>query len=207
MVMFCELSNVTCIFEILQDNNYGTLTNGSWGGIIGGIINGTYDTSYPFFNPTENRLAAIDFSTPIDIEQYVLVTRSSDVSVSAIDIMGVIVFDWSVWICLILFSFVIGLLFFISQYYSMKSNKKFYLAKICIDIFSLIGSQGVDDVISKFSARLLFLFWAVSVIVVNSIYSTFLVASAINEKAEIPFTNFASFVHCLKIGKCKFYLC
>ncbi len=43
---------------------YSTYVNGTWGGAVGDILDGIYDTSLPEFTPLEARLTVIDFSHP-----------------------------------------------------------------------------------------------------------------------------------------------
>ncbi len=50
---------------VLPHKIYGTFVNGTWIGVIGDIINGLFDTSFPVFTPLEARLNVIDFSQAV----------------------------------------------------------------------------------------------------------------------------------------------
>lgn len=206
--MFCKVSQVNCNFTVENNKNYGNFINGSWSGVVKSIIDGTYDISIPAFNPTISRLEVIDFSLPVDIGDYVLVTRRPTVNVGSMDIITAIVFDWSVWICLIFFSFALSLILQFSQEHTFQKNSSYSVIKNCIDLFSVISNQGFQfhQTVTKWSAKFLYLFWVISVIVLNSIYSTFIVSSVISSKGKLPFTDFKSFVDCLERKQCTQYI-
>ncbi len=60
----------------LNGSDYGTRhENGTWSGIVGDVLEGIYDTSYPILTPLPTRLAVIDFSQPVWTYSSVFTTR------------------------------------------------------------------------------------------------------------------------------------
>ncbi len=47
---------------VVSHGGFGKHVDGAWMGVIGGIINGSFDTSFPEFTPLEARLNVVDFS-------------------------------------------------------------------------------------------------------------------------------------------------
>ncbi len=64
------------LLYLVTHGDYGTKkTDGTWGGVVADIINGTYDTALPTLTPTEERLSVIDFSNPTLRTQLAYMTK------------------------------------------------------------------------------------------------------------------------------------
>lgn len=206
LYMFCQMSNITCLYYNYSEGDYGYETNGTWHGMVNEIKNDVYDLSFPFFTPTTERLKIIDFSDPVTYEPIYLVTRSTFKD-NNLNLLSSLVFDWSSWLLLILFSIVIGLLISITQMTKLNSNSCSKLIFNCIDIFSFLTDQGNVVNTRRLGIRFVIGFWGLAVVVLTGVYCGKLTSSLItNNGSKLPFYNFESFVQCIETAECRFLL-
>lgn len=131
--VFCQLFSFRCIIQEANSTMYGRLLNGTWYGMIGQIIDNTFDISHPNFDPTEQRFQFVDFSLPLTYSPVLLVTRKPTFYGNNVNLLNSLVFHWTVWLCILLFAIYIGL--FIK--YSWQINLIYSEASCKIDVITL----------------------------------------------------------------------
>jgi len=69
-------TSVVVQYHPVGDNRYGALTNGSWDGMCGEIVNGTADVIASFFAVDTARQAVLAYTTPYFASGYVVLVRA-----------------------------------------------------------------------------------------------------------------------------------
>lgn len=203
---YCETQNVNCDFQESPDDQYGYF-NGTWQGMVKHIHDGMFELSFPMFTPSSQRFEEIDFSIPIAYIPLLLVTRNPKLSAISIDLLSPFVFDWSVWVLLVVFSTLIGIFVALSETPILSGSFCYKLFSNCIDVFSLITNQGGLLIVPRLSIRFMVAFWVLSIVILSGVYSGQLVQSLINNNvSKLPFHDFLSFIECIEKRKCRLVL-
>lgn len=205
--LFCQTPNIMCQFDVSPDENFGIFENGTWNGMVKHIKDGLFDLSFPYFTASRQRFEVIDFSAPIFFEPVVLVTRKPEISNYQIDLFSSLVFHWSVWVVLIIFSILIGFLIACAETKKINATFCFKFFTSCIDVFSFVSDQSGIVTVSRSAVRFVIGFWSLSVVILIGTYCGKLTSSLIsNTVTKLPFNNFESFVNCIEMKKCRFLI-
>lgn len=202
--MCCQYLKAYCTLSNASNGDYGSYSyvNGTWSGMIGDIMNGLYDISVPGTTITEERAAVVDYSNTVFVWDLLLVSRN-DRSTTTFSLVDTLIFNWSVWLCLMAICAVIGIVIAVAQ--TSKFDKKlcFNCLSECISSFSVISSQSDASTITRTSLRFLLSFWGLSVVIVTGIYSSHLVVETITNTNRLPFKDLESFAACVEQSKCR----
>lgn len=206
--LFCEKFH--CHYKLMPNNDFGTLENGTWTGMTRCIYDGDCDLGVPFLIATADRSSVLSFSQPLFYMNLFLVTRHAGFYNTLPEFFSSLVFNYSVWLCLIVLSSFIGLLVTIAHCNLMdkRSLTWFHCASSSIDAFSFITAQTGDlTKITHLSIRFLLSFWGMALVIMCGVYSGQVMSSVILiNKAKLPFHDFATFVDCIEVKQCVFLM-
>lgn len=204
--LFCQMSHLNCRFGRENNGLYGHKENGTWNGMIKLIQDGIYDISFPMFTPSQQRFEVVDFTPPLTTEELLFVTRRPSVSITNSYLLHSTVFNWNVWISLVLFSVALGIYVAIIDNSDIKSNKVITAMQNAIDLFSYVTDQEAgkrSNTINRISIRCLLSIWGLAILVLSGLYSGSLVSSLLNGSAKLPFKDLPTFVECVERKMCE----
>lgn len=168
VLLFCQFSKLHCEFFRENHSSYGYFENETWHGMIKLIKDEKYDMSFSGFAPNEQRFQVVDFTSPVGIEDVLLVTRKPTVSFNAMS--HLMVFNWSVWLSLLLFSIAVGVYVAISKPSLLNYNKIILAIHDSINLFSYITNQGNFSQFRRESTRCLLTFWGLGILILSGVY-------------------------------------
>lgn len=199
--IFCKFFQFNCQMQKAETNEYGYYENGRWNGMIGLIENNTYDISVPEFSNTIQRFSALDFTLPVFYSRIILVTRMPILRQRSVgSFLG---FKWSVWLCLILASFVISLALVTFTSHKNKSQFLWTIFDRCTTLFFMITNQYSDMPIVYLYAKFLVLFWFLFTVIINGVYSGHMVSLLLKYETTVPFSDLDTFIICVKEQRCQ----
>ncbi|XP_076305799.1 glutamate receptor ionotropic, delta-2-like isoform X2 [Tachypleus tridentatus] len=172
-------------FEFVEtpDQQFGLWKNNQWTGSIRMLLDGKADLA-PFMTITGPRTKVVDFTFPIGAEKITALVKMP-AEPSRIFLFHY-PFKLEVWICIIVAMFVMGVLLYLInfsspfyRYYNGKKRNHCYFFRINNCLLSTYGSvvqQGSAFVPEAISARIIFMTWSLSVLVILATYSGNLIA-------------------------------
>jgi len=202
--IICNSLGFNCLFTLTSDDNYFTFTNGSWGGFLGDLLNGSYDMSLPVFYPTELREKYFSFSSnALPITSY-FVTRVPKTNYNHLSISRLLApFKLTTWIVLCLVSLVVSL--FIFMLHRNKHGFSNFIV-IYVNTISLLIRKGQKLSRMNFAGKTLFHVWSTSAVIITAYYASGLLSSMISLPPKPPFIDIETLLECLTTEKCRLIL-
>lgn len=200
ITLLCSQSDVSCNIEQVNTKDYGSFVNGTWRGMAGMVINGTYDIFFSYMN-TFDRFSVADFSLPAIYDPVLLITHKPvNIHLSMPGFMGL---KWLVWLCIVLTIFVISLI--LATTVSHKPTLKFchQAFKECTNLLSILANQSPYFHIIYVSTRFLITFWALCTVIISGFFSGQLLSSLVKLQTVVPFTDFDTFTLCIEQNQCQ----
>lgn len=90
------------MFFFASDNEYGTITNGSWSGMMGYMVDGAMDMMIGSFGITDSKLRYVDFTEPYYYSGFSMVSVAIERNTSMTAFLEP--FSITVWLCIFLFA-------------------------------------------------------------------------------------------------------
>ncbi|XP_022244002.1 uncharacterized protein LOC106461358 isoform X2 [Limulus polyphemus] len=172
-------------FEFVEtpDQEFGQWKNNQWTGSIRMLLDGKAELA-PFMTVTGPRTKAVDFTFPIGTEKITILVKMP-AEPSRIFLFHR-PFKSEVWIFVIAAMFVMGVLLYLInfsspfyRYYERKKGNHNYFFRIRNCLWTTYGSavqQGSAFLPEAISARIIFMTWSLSVLVILATYSGNLIA-------------------------------
>ncbi|GFS66502.1 uncharacterized protein NPIL_318151, partial [Nephila pilipes] len=163
------------------DGEWGSLSEfGNWTGLIGMVSERQADMAIGFLAATKNRLEVVDFSEPYSVNELSFATHLPRNLVRTY--FYLYPFNWSVWVCIFGFSFILPLIFF------LQTHKMYSYFGLLFQMYRFIVRQNM----SKFATGKKFLFglWLYFAFVISASYMAVLLSIMSVENIEIPIRNF-----------------
>ncbi|XP_064596136.1 glutamate receptor ionotropic, delta-1-like [Liolophura sinensis] len=187
--------NLSIEYMDYEDEEWGTLVNGTWTGILGVLKSKKIDIIVPLYSILKDRQEHFDFTYPVLFDGQVIAVYNTTTPEQSIWRLGVNLVSWRIIALTLMSLFATAITLTITQHFRHASRKEQNAVRICettlCKTWYLIGSllkQG-EDGLQPCSNRIALASWCLFCLIICSSLTAALIASLSASSSWKPLTS------------------
>ncbi|XP_054706091.1 glutamate receptor ionotropic, kainate 4-like [Uloborus diversus] len=180
-----------------EDREWGRMKNGTWTGLIGMVVRGEVDMALTYLSITEERMKAVNFSTPYVLEDLTFATNLPGFLNGMTYLRP---FQLDVWLCCL------GLLLIIPAVFCFLLQQKYGYFHLFIKFYGSCFKQPLLIKETAFHIRLLFGCWCFLSMFISLSYTALLASFVTLPTIEDPLRNLQELAEAVAKGNYKCFI-
>uniref|UniRef100_A0A0K0E5S7 Ionotropic glutamate receptor L-glutamate and glycine-binding domain-containing protein n=1 Tax=Strongyloides stercoralis TaxID=6248 RepID=A0A0K0E5S7_STRER len=198
-----EKLNLTYEFIIAEQEDMGTLVNGTWNGAFGKLIYNNYDVIAGGATLRYDRSIYTDMTFPFYYQSYGMMIRSPKQNRNYTWLIVTDPFSWPVWLGIAVSIIISALIFKVLTRLlkNISNEEQFSIVESLLMFFSIFLQQSITRQPINCSCRILIAFWWLSSMTLLATFTGSLTALFAVDSIIYPFKDFDGMVQSIKNGK------